>query len=288
MVCFSSVLITILVLCTSSSGNGIWKIADFGLTSEMTTVRGYQNDWGSGTPIYRPPEIVSHKDTVPTTRTDIWALGCIVYELTFGKKPLWSDSTADLVLFAFKQVTKLMRSGSLPISFNLDLSLDLSNGQNLERPPTMWWSLTEERWLVEMRGKDMRFNDIAGFLGRTEVNVASRYFDLKPFFGAQAGVEEEKRYPPDATFEASTSQDSELEPVTRAMSSLYLHVSWTSVTTVHAVEVLYEASSTTASLGKPIYAQSAACAGLPGCEATMVFLMRYNGAKTSPNRICLG
>src|ERR1700724_809944 len=117
-------------------------------------------------------------------------------------------------------------------------------------PPTMWWSLTEERWLVEMRGKDMRFYDIAGFLGRAEVNVASRYFDLKPFFGGQARAEEGNRYPPDATFEASTSQDSELEPVTRAMSSLYLHVSWTSVTTVHAVEVLYEAtsSSTTTSL----------------------------------------
>jgi serine/threonine protein kinase len=282
MVCFSSVLITIVVLCTSSSGNGIWKLADFGLTSEMTTVRGYQNDWGSGTPTYRPPEILSHKDTVPTTRTDIWALGCIVYELTFGKKPFWSDPTADLVPFAFKQLTKLMRSGPLPISFNLDLSLDQSDRQNPEMPPTMWWSLTEERWLVEMRDKDMRFYDIAGFLGRTEVNVASRYFDLKPFFGGQAGVEEEKRYPHDGTFEASTSRDSELEPVTRAMSSLYLHVSWTSVTTVHAVEVLYEASSAITSLGKPTYGQSA---GLSGC---MVFLMRYNGAKTSPNRIRLG
>jgi serine/threonine protein kinase len=73
-----------------SSRTKIWKITDFGLTTEGTSRRIF--DWKcvsvssaiSGTAEYRAPEILS-EHPMYSVKTDIWALGCIMYELAFSK-----------------------------------------------------------------------------------------------------------------------------------------------------------------------------------------------------------
>lgn len=73
-------------------GKKRWKIGDFGLTSEGTTNRAAVTRYGRGSPSYRAPELVTDQDSHTfTNKIDIWALGCILFELVLGKKPFPSD-----------------------------------------------------------------------------------------------------------------------------------------------------------------------------------------------------
>ena len=55
-----------------------WKIADFGITSEVSGNELRSTESRRGTNVYRSPEILV--GGVYNTKTDIWALGCIVFE----------------------------------------------------------------------------------------------------------------------------------------------------------------------------------------------------------------
>jgi serine/threonine protein kinase len=66
-----------------------WKIADFGLTAEGNKKIAYSTRLQRGTPGYRAPEIIiEHKVTM---KSDVWALGCILYELLSGEKAFFDD-----------------------------------------------------------------------------------------------------------------------------------------------------------------------------------------------------
>ena len=72
--------------------DGRWKLADFGIardqeigTQDPTFARG-------GTPCYLAPELWELKS--PTVKTDLYALGCLAYELLAGVPPYMSDSLA--------------------------------------------------------------------------------------------------------------------------------------------------------------------------------------------------
>jgi serine/threonine protein kinase len=67
----------------------VWKIADFGLTAEGSK-KAHTTRYSRGTPSYRAPELV--KDGVFSNKVDIWAMGCILYELIFSKKTFSSDN----------------------------------------------------------------------------------------------------------------------------------------------------------------------------------------------------
>lgn len=69
----------------------VWKIADFGLTSEGTSKRALETYYSRGTPCYRSPELLI--DGNFNNKSDIWALGCVFYELLFRKKAFCSDIT---------------------------------------------------------------------------------------------------------------------------------------------------------------------------------------------------
>src|SRR5271156_6377319 len=66
-----------------------WKVADFGLTSEGGSKTFLASQLGRGTESYRPPELVTQKDY--NNKVDIWAIGCILYELATFKKAFSSD-----------------------------------------------------------------------------------------------------------------------------------------------------------------------------------------------------
>lgn len=75
----------------------MWKIGDFGLTMPGTSRHHRSTNQGRGTDGYRAPEL--HDDTHTgkysyNQKCDIWALGCILYELIFKVKPFKTDYEA--------------------------------------------------------------------------------------------------------------------------------------------------------------------------------------------------
>jgi len=71
---------------------GLWKIADFGLTMRGTmTANLRQTEGGRGKPGYRAPELLRDEGSAFNKQVDIWALGCILYEICTGEKLFRSD-----------------------------------------------------------------------------------------------------------------------------------------------------------------------------------------------------
>lgn len=62
-------------------------MADFGLTCEGTSTRDIFTEFSHGTPGYRAPELVDSDEHTFSNKVDIWALGCIPFELATGAKP---------------------------------------------------------------------------------------------------------------------------------------------------------------------------------------------------------
>ena len=75
-----------------SRKDSIWKLADFGITSEGTARRARVTTGGRGTPGYRAPELMSDTaNGVYNNKVDIWSMGCILHELALGTKVFNSD-----------------------------------------------------------------------------------------------------------------------------------------------------------------------------------------------------
>jgi serine/threonine protein kinase len=67
-----------------------WKITDFGTASEATSKRMNTTRYSRGTASYRAPEVIA-EDSKFNNRADIWALGCIIYEMSTGVKLFRDD-----------------------------------------------------------------------------------------------------------------------------------------------------------------------------------------------------
>jgi NIMA (never in mitosis gene a)-related kinase len=66
-----------------------WKLADFGAIAETNFKRKFATVDSRGTPCYRAPELLTA--TVYDAKSDIWAVGCIFYELTAKAKAFSND-----------------------------------------------------------------------------------------------------------------------------------------------------------------------------------------------------
>ena len=73
------------------SRQGVWKLADFGLTTEGSGTQVNTTVFARGTPSYRAPELFSEPKARFNNRVDIWSLGCILYELAVGQKAFKDD-----------------------------------------------------------------------------------------------------------------------------------------------------------------------------------------------------
>lgn len=67
----------------------IVKIGDFGISKELNTMNDLAKT-ACGTPYFMPPEVC--KGEPYGEKADIWAIGCILYELALLKKPFDSDT----------------------------------------------------------------------------------------------------------------------------------------------------------------------------------------------------
>ncbi|KAK2905071.1 hypothetical protein Q8A67_006870 [Cirrhinus molitorella] len=69
--------------------NGVVKLIDFGCARRLQTSTGSKSDFIKsvhGTPYWMAPEVIS--ETGHGRKSDIWSIGCTVYEMATGKPPL--------------------------------------------------------------------------------------------------------------------------------------------------------------------------------------------------------
>ena len=67
-----------------------WKLADFGTASKATSKRLNTTRYSRGTASYRSPEVLNYNARY-NNKADIFALGCIIYEIITGSKLFQSD-----------------------------------------------------------------------------------------------------------------------------------------------------------------------------------------------------
>ncbi len=65
------------------------KLGDFGISKLLESTGDFAKT-SLGTPYYLSPEICSGKEY--NTKTDVWMLGCLLYELCALRKPFEGDS----------------------------------------------------------------------------------------------------------------------------------------------------------------------------------------------------
>jgi hypothetical protein len=67
------------------AGDGTVKLSDFGLARRLSGRRAGPAGPITGTPHYLPPEVVAGAE--PDVRSDLYALGVMLFEMTFGRRP---------------------------------------------------------------------------------------------------------------------------------------------------------------------------------------------------------
>jgi tetratricopeptide (TPR) repeat protein len=106
------------VLVESHDGRPVPKVIDFGLAKAaggtQLTEKTLFTAFGSvmGTPLYMAPEQASFNAVDVDTRADVYALGCILYELLTGSTPLDRQAVRKA---AFDEVLRLIREQEPPI-----------------------------------------------------------------------------------------------------------------------------------------------------------------------------
>jgi serine/threonine protein kinase len=87
-----------------------WKLTDFGLTSikSLVDLNGMKD--GRGISGYRAPDFI--RDSKSSYKSDIWAMGCIMYELTFSQQQGSSedaDMNLKLLNFVYDRFSHLLK-----------------------------------------------------------------------------------------------------------------------------------------------------------------------------------
>ena len=90
-----------------------WKIADFGVTSEATSKNLVATSKRWGTSGYRAPEVLENNSF--NTKSDIWAFGCIAFQLCTKEKPFREDWEVMDYARSSRSLSKEIFSGNWPL-----------------------------------------------------------------------------------------------------------------------------------------------------------------------------
>jgi len=91
-----------------------WKLADFGLATHVKTDVISKSSGRRGTDGYRAPELLQSK--LVDKEIDIWSMGCILYEMAFGKSLFKSDF--EVMVYAIKKEPIQVYCDDLPYNSN--------------------------------------------------------------------------------------------------------------------------------------------------------------------------
>ncbi len=99
--------------------DGRVKIMDFGIAAQLNSGELTQTNSVMGTVYYLPPEQANGNAT--TTKSDIYSLGILMYELVVGKVPFRGDSPVEVAIKQMKE--------SIPdiVSYNPDIPQSIEN-----------------------------------------------------------------------------------------------------------------------------------------------------------------
>ena len=88
------------------------KIVDFGIAGVCKA--NQQDKVEAGSLAYMPPEVLAEANAETTPKIDVWAIGCILYGMMYGKLPFWGDTEEEFAQAIMKQ--KLKFDPSVPIT----------------------------------------------------------------------------------------------------------------------------------------------------------------------------
>ncbi|XP_075152643.1 pan gu [Haematobia irritans] len=134
------------------------KIADFGISS-VCGPKSY-NSTTLGTPYYTPPEIL--RGDRYDYKSDIWSLGCILYEMCVGHGPFSRAATLDELRYLIRVLTRH--------------KLDCSNIRKLHGP---LWAHLCERMIVSSIQLRISLSDIISLEPTLTIAYYNKYFDYK-------------------------------------------------------------------------------------------------------------
>ena len=119
------------------------KLRTLGLTSEGTSRRCYTTRYSRGTIGYRAPEMLKEEASY-NNKVDIWALGCILYEIACRKKAFASDYAVERLAFSEMSVQK-PQIPKLPVSKRSQTCLSQLVDAMLD---IQWWKRPSTSHLV--------------------------------------------------------------------------------------------------------------------------------------------
>lgn len=112
--------------------NDVIKVGDFGIARALRDTRDVASTV-AGTPYIMAPEICRNESYGP--KTDIWALGCILYEIATFRKP-FEDINAHLVF------EKILHKECDPLpdeaDYNIKMLVAMMLNKDPSRRPTVW------------------------------------------------------------------------------------------------------------------------------------------------------
>eukprot|EP00826_Nyctotherus_ovalis_P064130 TRINITY_DN9401_c0_g1_i7.p1 TRINITY_DN9401_c0_g1~~TRINITY_DN9401_c0_g1_i7.p1 ORF type:complete len:592 (+),score=140.02 TRINITY_DN9401_c0_g1_i7:92-1867(+) len=108
------------------------KIGDFGISKKLGTIESLVHTY-CGTPYFMSPEQV--RGEAYNEKSDMWSLGCVIYELTAFYKPFNSDSIPKLGDDIMNKEFRTLPSGTDPLLIMLISSLLVKDQR---KRPSVW------------------------------------------------------------------------------------------------------------------------------------------------------
>ncbi|KAI6647552.1 Fused serine/threonine kinase-like protein [Oopsacas minuta] len=120
-----------ILLCS----DGVVKLCDFGFARAMS-METIMLTSIKGTPLYMSPELVQERPYDYTS--DLWALGCILYELYAGQPPFYTNSIATLVKLVLRGHIKWPKGMSKELRTFLQGLLEKEISRRLQWPDILY------------------------------------------------------------------------------------------------------------------------------------------------------
>jgi serine/threonine-protein kinase len=147
-------------------------VADFGIALAVSAAGGgrlTETGLSLGTPYYMSPEQAS-ADRVPSAASDVYALGCVLYEMLVGEPP-YTGASAQAVLAKI-----LMEEAKAPTATrpSIPANVDAAIRRALEKLPADRFSSIKE-FADALKNPDYRYGELASAAGPAGISTAWKH-----------------------------------------------------------------------------------------------------------------